>query len=175
MSGTSISSEDLSASQLLPDEAHDSRAGSTRSDIAAHNATEYSVGYGRPPMRSRFKPGQSGNPKGRPKGSHNVKTELKEVYTDRISINVGDKKISVTKVKALLLKQWERAIKGSERATQAAIRNAKELGVFDEPEEASRGTLREEYAQLSREELEDIMRESAAFLQKSLGKEASKN
>lgn len=26
------------------------------------------VGYGRPPAHTRFKPGQSGNPKGRPSG-----------------------------------------------------------------------------------------------------------
>lgn len=30
---------------------------------------DYRVGYGRPPRRHRLKPGQSGNPKGRPKGS----------------------------------------------------------------------------------------------------------
>lgn len=29
---------------------------------------EENVGYGQPPVHSRFKPGQSGNPKGRPKG-----------------------------------------------------------------------------------------------------------
>lgn len=34
----------------------------------------YEVGYGRPPTATRFRPGQSGNPKGRPKGSRNAKT-----------------------------------------------------------------------------------------------------
>lgn len=34
-------------------------------------SSSYDVGYGRPPARTRFKPGQSGNPKGRPKGSRN--------------------------------------------------------------------------------------------------------
>jgi hypothetical protein len=29
---------------------------------------EFEVGYGRPPLHTRFKPGQSGNPKGRVKG-----------------------------------------------------------------------------------------------------------
>ena len=30
----------------------------------------YEVGYGRPPIESRFQPGQSGNPKGRQKRKH---------------------------------------------------------------------------------------------------------
>lgn len=36
------------------------------------------VGYGKPPVETRFKEGQSGNPKGRPKGAKNVATLLDE-------------------------------------------------------------------------------------------------
>ena len=39
----------------------------------------YQVGYCRPPLHSRFKPGQSGNPKGRPKQSRNMRTIVKQV------------------------------------------------------------------------------------------------
>src|SRR5205823_6157875 len=34
-----------------------------------HSLPEYQVGYRKPPQHSRFKNGQSGNPKGRPKRS----------------------------------------------------------------------------------------------------------
>jgi len=37
------------------------------------------VGKGHPPVETRFKPGQSGNPKGRPKGSRNWRTCFYEV------------------------------------------------------------------------------------------------
>ncbi len=33
------------------------------------------VGYCKPPKRTRFQPGQSGNPRGRPKGTKNLKTD----------------------------------------------------------------------------------------------------
>ena len=36
----------------------------------------YEVGYGKPPEASRFKPGRSGNPKGRPRGSKNKRISL---------------------------------------------------------------------------------------------------
>ena len=39
---------------------------------------EQPVGYGNPPKESRFKKGQSGNQRGRPKGSKNLKTDLAE-------------------------------------------------------------------------------------------------
>lgn len=39
---------------------------------SADRTPEYEVGYGRPPLASRFKPGQCGNPKGRPKKAQSL-------------------------------------------------------------------------------------------------------
>ena len=39
---------------------------------------DYEVGYRRPPRHSRFKPGQSGNPRGRPNRSKNINTLMQE-------------------------------------------------------------------------------------------------
>ena len=51
----------------------------------------YAVGYCRTPVHSRFKPGQSGNPKGRPKGRRDLQTELLEqVVAKRVAIREGE-------------------------------------------------------------------------------------
>jgi hypothetical protein len=51
----------------------------------------YAVGYCRTPVHSRFKPGQSGNPKGRPKGRRNLQTELLEqVVGKKFTIREGE-------------------------------------------------------------------------------------
>jgi hypothetical protein len=46
----------------------------------------YDVGYGKPPEATRFKPGQSGNPRGRSKRSRNAKTLLKEALDEMVTV-----------------------------------------------------------------------------------------
>ena len=47
---------------------------------------DYKVGYGKAPKATRFKPGKSGNPSGRPKGSKNLKTDIEDVLAETIPI-----------------------------------------------------------------------------------------
>jgi Family of unknown function (DUF5681) len=78
---------------------------------------DYAVGYGRPPTHTRFKPGHSGNPKGRSKGTKNLKTDLMEELSERISISEGGKPKKLSKQRAALLKSLAaKAIKGDARA-----------------------------------------------------------
>ena len=76
----------------------------------------YAVGYGRPPLHTRFKPGQSGNPKGRPKGLHNVKTDIQEVLRAPITVSLGGKTRRISTQRATLLKLTKRALDGEVRA-----------------------------------------------------------
>jgi hypothetical protein len=49
----------------------------------------YQVGYGKPPQEHRFRPGQCGNRKGRPKGSKNNATLLREILDRKIPVRRG--------------------------------------------------------------------------------------
>lgn len=40
--------------------------------------SDYKAGYAKPPHHGRFKPGQSGNPKGRPRGAKNLRPTSNE-------------------------------------------------------------------------------------------------
>jgi hypothetical protein len=77
---------------------------------------DYEVGYGRPPKRTRFKPGHSGNSKGRPKGTQNLKTDLMEELCERISLSEGGKPKKLSKQRALIKSLTAKAIKGDARA-----------------------------------------------------------
>lgn len=73
---------------------------------------DYEVGYKRPPREHQFKPGQSGNPKGRPKLIKDFKTDLREELEEIITIQEGGKSKPITKQRALIKKLLVKALGG---------------------------------------------------------------
>ena len=49
---------------------------------------DYEVGYRKPPKHTRFKPGQSGNPKGRRKGAKNTATIARDLLNEYILVKL---------------------------------------------------------------------------------------
>jgi hypothetical protein len=92
--------------------------------------TDY-VGHKRPPFARRFKPGQSGNPSGRPKGSKNAKALYVELANRKVRIRVGSKLKMVTQLEVILQAMILKAMKGDTRAADTYHKIGKSLGVFD--------------------------------------------
>ena len=110
-------------------------ARTSRGDAASRGKPDraYVVGYGRPPTDSRFQPGTSGNPRGRRKGSKNLKTLIRKALTASISIREGTKTRRVSKIEGVVLHQLQSALKGDDRSAMAVIKMAMQMGLLEEP------------------------------------------
>lgn len=82
---------------------------------------DYEVGYGRPPKATQFKPGQSGNPKGRPRGSLNLPTILDRAVRERVTVTERGKQKSITKLEAAAKQLANKAAAGDFRALQLLL------------------------------------------------------
>jgi len=80
--------------------------------MADNHESGYPVGYGKPPMHTRFKKGESGNPKGRPKGSLNLATVLVRTLRERVTVNEGGHRKTVTKLEAAVKQLANKAASG---------------------------------------------------------------
>jgi len=79
------------------------------------------VGYGRPPLATRFRAGQSGNPRGRPKGARNLSTVVASALSERVAITENGRRRRITKLEAAVKQLVNRAAGGESRATQLLI------------------------------------------------------
>jgi hypothetical protein len=83
------------------------------------------IGYGKPPTGTRFQPGQSGNPTGRPKGSLNVATIVSRVLRERVVVVENGQRKSITKLEAAMKQIANKGAAGDFRAADRSIELAK--------------------------------------------------
>ena len=86
--------------------------------MMSDNFENYEVGYKRPPREHQFKPGHSGNPKGRPKKNKTFKEEISNELDELIYIQENGQKKQITKRKALAKKIINEALSGKTSATK---------------------------------------------------------
>jgi hypothetical protein len=103
-----------------------------KNNVVALNSAE-PVGYKSPPTYSRFKPGQSGNPSGRAKGSQNLRTLFHKVMKEQVQLREGNDVRTITKAEAIMRGLVVGALKGDTRSMGTLFRLAEQTGQFDEP------------------------------------------
>lgn len=78
--------------------------------------TEKAIGYKRPPLDSQFKPGQSGNRKGRPKGRANMADAMRQSVNEPVTVIINSKKHTMPSAEAMLRKTLANALKSDSRS-----------------------------------------------------------
>ena len=104
----------------------------------------YAVGYRKPPSNTRFKPGESGNPRGRPNGAKNFGTVMAQELDGRVPVTENGKRKKITKRVAIVKQVVNKATSGDLKATltvfnetrfhEGAATTGGNLSVFDTPE-----------------------------------------
>lgn len=91
-----------------------------------------SIGYKRPPTHTRFRPGQSGNPSGRPKKRLEFRDALLAELAEKAPDGGG--KRGATKLQALVKALVDAAIGGNPRAQSILLSTMARLGPGNEPD-----------------------------------------
>jgi len=95
------------------------------------------VGYGRPPLEHQFKPGQSGNKRGRPKGSKSEATILNELLSRKININQNGTTRRISVLEGMLLKFAEDALRGNPKSAAFLLARKQLTESFEQPATAT--------------------------------------
>jgi hypothetical protein len=85
------------------------------------NAEDYEVGYRKPPKKTQFRPGTSGNPQGRPKGSLNIMAALAKELLTPVVINENGRRSKITKFQAGLKQLANKTASGDRHATNTTF------------------------------------------------------
>jgi hypothetical protein len=94
---------------------------------------EYEVGYGKPPRHTRFVKGRSGNPRGRPPGTKNLKTLLSEALNEPVIVTENGGSRKVTKRQAIITQLVNRSATADFRAIKILLDIVRDIERQTEP------------------------------------------
>ena len=93
------------------------------------------VGYGKPPRANQFKPGKSGNPKGRPTGAKSEATILQDLLQHKISLNDRGRMRRITVLEGILRRIADDCLKGNIKSATFLL-NRLQAMTSGEPDES---------------------------------------
>jgi hypothetical protein len=94
---------------------------------------DYEVGYGKPPRSTRFKKGQSGNPRGRSSGSKNLSTLLSEALNEPVTVTENGRRRKVSKREAIIKQLVNQSANGDWRAVKMLLEILRDIEGQTEP------------------------------------------
>lgn len=90
----------------------------------------YNVGYGKPPKANQFRKGRTGNPRGKRKGEENTISAFRRHVLKRVKIKDGEKLRTISVAEAVILKNFDAAMRKDPIAMGNIFRLAEEAGEF---------------------------------------------
>ena len=124
------------------------------SEESDHPICEDKVGYRCPPIATRFKKGQSGNPTGRPKGALSVSTVLSRSLQEKVVINENGVRKTITKLEAAIKQLVNKAASGELRALRQLVELARDAEAKKEVTETQKARI----GDLDKEVIEGILK-----------------
>jgi hypothetical protein len=114
------------------------------------------VGYGKPPRQHRFKSGQSGNPRGRPKGARGLRAELAAEMNELVTVMIDGKPMHISKLRVIIKALAQRAAKGNVAAADKLLSLIIQSQGFEDTRPGKRELTATEYNILAQMLGEDI-------------------
>jgi hypothetical protein len=97
---------------------------------------DYEVGYGRPPAHSRWRKGQSGNPRGSRKATRLYTIDIiRKKLMKKIGASEGKVRRKSTVLEMILLQMWVKEVGGDSRAGSVLLRYRELVSANTEPSE----------------------------------------
>src|SRR6201984_2000907 len=104
-----------------------------RPQMPPDDERDYEVGYGKPPRHTRFEPGRSGNPRGRPSGAKNMKTLLSKALNELVVVTEPGGRRKVSKREAIVTQLVNRSAKADYKAIQILLGMLRDIEGHAEP------------------------------------------
>ena len=106
--------------------------------MPSETSRDYAVGYGKPPVHTRFQKGKSGNPKGRPRGMKNMSILLSTALNASIVVVANGRRKKITKREAIVTQLVNKSAAADLKATQIVLAMLRDLECqADDPGEAT--------------------------------------